>query len=287
MKRGMFILVTLAILLQLTFLSAEICDLEPILLNQDPYPAIPGESVKVVFQINGMNDADCKDVRVTIQEDFPFSLAGGYPLTITATSGTYYKDFGSFLLAPYELDIDPDAPDGANNIDLEIDSSSSNEVIHSFDIEVSDTRTNFEVSVKNYDKTTKTITFEILNSGEHDVEALTIDIPKQDAISVRGSTRTIIGSLDSNDDTTFSFEATPTDSGDIQLIVTYTDEINERRTIEKTVSFDMDYFNNRASEDGGMSGWFYITLLLVAWMVFKWWRRRSALKRKRHRHPEA
>jgi hypothetical protein len=283
MKRGILLLITLVILLQLTVLNAAtICDLDVILLNQDPYPAIPGESVKVVFQINGMNNPNCGDVRVTLKEAFPFTLDGAYKPTIYAESGTYVKDFESFLLAPYKLNIDADALDGANNIDLDI-YSSSGILTYSFDIELTDTRTDFEVSVKNYDKATKTLTFEILNSGEHDVEALTIDIPKQDTLAIKGSSRNIIGSLDSNDDTTFSFEAVPS-NGEIKLIITYTDEIDERRTIEKTIMFDKDYFDDRAAEDKGMSIWFYITLLLVAWMIFTWWRKRSALKRRRLRH---
>ena len=277
MKRGRVLLATLIVLLQLTFLSAAVCNLQPILLNQDPYPAIPGESVKVVFQINGMTNTVCKDVKVTIKEDFPFSLAGGYSSTIYATSGTYFKDFNSFLLAPYNLKVDPDAADGTNNIDLEIDSSGSGKITYSFDIEVSDSRTDFEIFVKEYNPDTRILTFQILNTGENDVEALTVDIPNQENIAVKGSARNIVGSLDSNDDTTFSFEGIPKD-GNIDLILVYTDGINERRTLEKIVSFNSDLFEGRGVKEG-RSIWFYITIILVLVWLFMGYRKRKNKKR--------
>jgi len=283
MKKRVLGLLAFVFLLQLASLvaSASVCDLSAVILNQDPYPVAPGETLKVVFQIDGAVNSDCGDISIVLKEAFPFKLDSGYSSTYTYKAGTYLKDFSSFLLVPYKLIVNKDAEDGENNLEVDIISSSGT-LTESFDIEVADLRTDFEVSVKNYDSATQTITFEILNSGEHDVEALTIDIPKQESVSIRGSPRNIIGSLDSNDDTTFSFEATPK-NGDIKLIITYTDGINERRTLEKTVYFDMDYFNGRATEKTGMSIWFYITLILVIGFVIYVYRNNRAQKRRRER----
>ncbi len=284
MKKRILGFLAVVIFLQVVSLVAaeNICDLSAIMLNQDPYPVAPGETVKVIFQVDGSVDSNCGKVSVVLKEAFPFKLDAGYDPTYTSKSGIYLRDFESFLLVPYKLIVNKDAVDGENKLKIDLISDSGT-ITKSFNIEVADLRTDFEVSVKDYDKSTQTITFEILNSGEHDVEALTIDIPQQESISVRGSYRNIIGALDSNDDTTFNFEATPT-NGDLKLIITYTDGINERRIIEKIVSFNMDNFNGRATEKQGMSIWFYITIILAIGFIFYWYRGRKAQKRRRERH---
>lgn len=256
------------------------CGLNAVLLNQDPYPAVPGESVKVIFQITGIENPACQNVNVAFQEKFPFTVDPESQKSIDISSGVYVKDYPSYLLYPVKLRIDEQALDGDNLADIQL-TYFGGSVTKSFNVNVEDLRTDFEVSVKDYDPINKVITFEILNTGEHDVEALTIDIPTQDALKVKGSSRNIIGSLDSNDDTTFTFEGTPND-GEIKLILTYTDEINERRTLEKEVIFNSENFNGRGASTG-RSIWFYIAIILIAFMVFRWWRGRRANK-KRHMH---
>lgn len=280
MKKRVFGILMFAFLLQFIVLAsaADTCDLTATLLNQDPHPAIPGEAVKVVFQIEGVSDPDCGDVKITLIESFPFKLDPAYDASVLVQSGTYVRNFGSFLLVPYKLRIDGDALEGSNILELDV-SSKTGTITYPFDIEVEELRTDFEISIKEYNPKTSILTFQILNIGENDIEALTIDIPDQEFLEVKGSSRNIVGSLDSNDDTTFSFEAKPKD-GDFRLIVTYTDSINERRTLEKIVGFNSKLFDGRAGEDTGMSFWFYITLIIVVVLVFRWWRNRK--KRKKH-----
>jgi hypothetical protein len=252
------------------------CNIDTVLLNQDPYPAQPGESAKIVFQVTGIEQDDCKNIKVEFLEKFPFSLDPESEAVVEIKAGTYVKDFSSFLLVPYKIRVDKDALDGDNQLELKI-TANNVALTEEFQINVEDSRTDFEVSVKDYDSSTRTLTFEILNIGENDVEALTIDVPMQDNLEVKGSARNIVGSLDSNDDTTFTFEGIPK-NGDIKLIVVYTDEISERRTLEKVVSFDSDLFDGRGVDEG-MSFWFYITLIIVAVLIFRWYR-----KRKKRRH---
>jgi hypothetical protein len=61
MKRGFLGLGIVFILLFLEMISA-VCTLNVSMINQDPYPATPGEPVKVVFQINGVSSPDCKQL---------------------------------------------------------------------------------------------------------------------------------------------------------------------------------------------------------------------------------
>jgi hypothetical protein len=253
------------------------CNIDTVLLNQDPYPAVPGESAKIVFQITGIEQDDCRHVKIEFLEKFPFLLDPESDAVVEVESGTYIKDFSSFLLVPYKIRIDKDALDGDNQLELKI-TANNVALTEKFQINVQDSRTDFEISVKDYDSKTGILIFQILNTGENDVEALTVDVPSQDNLEIKGSARNIVGSLDSNDDTTFSFEGIPKD-GDIKLIVVYTDEINERRTLEKIVSFDSDLFKGRAGAEEGMSIWFYITIILVAILVYRWYRRRKLKKR--------
>jgi hypothetical protein len=273
---GVFVLILVLQFLVIAS-AAETCELIPSLINQDPYPVIPGEPVKVVFQIDGIANSVCGDVDVELIESFPFILDKGYDAKVSVIAGTFVKDFESFLLAPYKIKIDEDALEGTSTLELRI-SSSTSDVNYDFDIEIEDVRTNFELSVKEYDSSTGILTFQILNIGENDVEALTVDVPRQDTLQIKGPARNIVGSLDSNDDTTFSFEAIPKD-GDLKLIITYTDTINERRLMEKSVSFDSNLFDGSAAEKEGRSIWFYITLIFVIILIFRWYKNR---KPKRH-----
>lgn len=286
MKRGLLI-IALAVILALQIVSAaEICDLSAQMINQDPYPASPGEYVKTVFQIKGMTNPACGDISVEFVEGFPFTLDPGADKEIKVIGGIYPKDYPSFLLAQYNVRVDEQAIDGENPLKLRYTVSGANSnasyKTEEFNLTIKDLHTDFEVSIKNYDKTTNTITFEILNIGEHDVEALTVDIPSQSNIAVKGSNRNIVGSLDSNEDTTFSFEATPRE-GEIKLNILYNDEINLRRTIEKKVYFDPAYFNGRVSDQTGTSVWKYVFVIAVIIAAVWWWRRKIKKEKEHHR----
>ena len=248
------------------------CVIKVNLLNQDPYPAVPNEKLKVVFQIEGVSDPSCGLVKFTVIEEFPFSLLPDQSATISIQSGTYSRDFNDFVLAPFEFNVHSQAQDGDNELSTEhAISSGTSEVIflNNFDINVNAAETDFEVSVKDYNVKTDIVTFEILNIGEKDAEALTIEIPRQDTIQIKGSNRNIVGSLDSNEDATFTYEATPKD-GEINLTIFYNDEANTRRSIEKTVLYDSSYFKdrNRDKTNISLSTWFFIAILILGIIIW-------------------
>jgi len=282
-KRGaLFVFI---FLFSLTLVSAQsICVLDATLINQDPYPAIPGEYVKVVFQLDGLGNANCGDVSLTLKEEFPFSLDPGEETTLDVRSGTYSRDFASFFLAPFEVRVDEDALEGENPLEITYSYSFGAEkvnLIKKFNITIEDTRVDFEIAVKDYEPITNIIKFEILNIGESDIEALTIEVPKQDNIQIKGSNRNIVGDLDSNDDTTFEFEAVPT-TGDINLIIYYTDQSNARRMLEKSVSYDESYYEDRVRDKVGRSISFYLLITLVVVIVIIWFIRRRNRHKRRH-----
>jgi len=289
MKRSMLIV----ILVLLTFFVRNVsagCNLNAALINQDPYPAIPGEYVKVVFQLTGIEDPECGNIGFSLKEGFPFSLdpeSRGYT---TLKGGTYAgREFSSYLIVPYKVRVDENALEGNNTLVVDYYTGGNNsgvKVIKDFDINVKNVRTDFEINVKDYDYVTNTITFGILNTGENDAEALAVDIPKQENIDIKGGSRSIIGSLNSKDDTTFSFEGTPR-NGEIKLNVLYTDAVNKRREIEKTVIFDSSYFEGRVKDIVAPKPTsYYIAIALVAFIVaswiYRWYRKRKKRMRDLH-----
>ena len=267
MKRVITLLFTM--LLSLTLISAaEPCSLDVTLLNQDPYPAVPGDYAKLVFQIEGMDNPECSDITFTLLEDYPIEFDPGETGIKTFKKVDYIKNYESNILVPYEVRINEEAIDGESPIEAKVQSKGLATVTKTFDLEIEDVHADFEVYVKDYDYSSKELTLEILNIESSDVEALTIEIPKQENIIIKGSSRIVVGDLDSNEYTTADFEATPTD-GEIKLNLIYSDSINVRRTVEKTIYFDSSYFTGRSSEVKKSNPWFYVVVVIVLFFIIR------------------
>ena len=277
-KEIMFIFLCL---IMLGFVSGA-CKLDVTMINQDPYSAVPGEYVKLVFQVDGVENPDCKEVTFELIPQYPLVFDPNTSSIRKVSSGNYKRGYLSALIATYKVRVDWDALDGDNPIDVRYWSSSDSTdswTVEQFNLNVENVIADFEVYVKDYDETTRIITFEILNIENNDVEALTIEVPKQDNISIKGSNKNIVGDLDSNEYTTAEFEAIPKD-GEISLKITYTDEIGVRRSLEKIVVFDSSYFNGRIADQTSTPWLTYIIILVVLFFVGRWiWKRR---KRKHH-----
>ena len=274
-------LLALALLVTPVFADIGDCNLKASLVNQDPYPAVPGEQVKLVFQIDGVDNPNCGKVEFTLLEIFPITIEPGTDHTTSINAGGFVRTYENFFLAPYKAIVDKDVIDGEYQIEALIKTDLSEKVAE-FTITVEDTNADFEVSIKDYDNSRNELTFEILNIAESDIESLTIQIEKQENIVVKGSNRNIVGSLDSNEDTTFSFEATPTD-GEIILEIYYTDITGVRRQLKKTVNYDSNYFADRARDQNGNGTGVYwivgiVVILLIVWFL------RSRMKKHDVRH---
>jgi hypothetical protein len=273
MRGSKEILLVLVLMFSISFVAAaeSVCDLDVTLLNQDPYPAVPGDYVKVVFQISGITSR-CDDITFNLLQDYPIGFDPGQSGFRVFRKVDYIKDFESNILVPYEVRVDEDAIDGTNPIEVRVQSRNSAALTKTFDLEVENSLADFEVYVKNYDYATRELTIEVLNIADVDIEALTIEIPKQDGVEVKGSRRIVVGDLDSNEYTSADFEARPED-GEITLNLIYSDSINVRRTAEKTIEFDSSYFTNRASDQtsSGFGQYIFIgaVVLVVLWITIK------------------
>lgn len=279
MKKSIIVL-TLIALAFLPLINAASCELTISMINQDPYPAIPGDYVKVVFQIDGLENPECGTVTFGLKEDYPISLDPETENPITIQAGTFQRKYSSFYLAPYKLRIDENALDGNNPIEVFYQNTNGAEIMKEFNIYVDDTRADFEVHIKNYDYITREMTLEILSIAEVDISALTVEIPKQEGIQIKGANNKVIGDLDANEYTSADFEAIlPEEEKDIVLKLIYTDSINVRREINKTVHFDPVYFTDRINTSKKSTWWIYVVVVLVAaWLV---WRRVKKNKMKK------
>ena len=196
----------------------------------------------------------------------------------------YSKDFSSFLLAPYKVRVDENALNGDNPIEVKFNYGLNKKsfLTKQFDLNIEDSRADFEVFVKSYNFETKEITFQILNIAESDIEALTLEILPQENIIIKGSKINIVGDLDSNEYTTADFEATPK-KGNITIKISYSDATNTRRTLEKTVAFEPSYFENRVSDQKKTSKTSYLIGLIIIILII-WYVRRRRKKKKDKQH---
>ncbi|RMD45962.1 hypothetical protein D6829_00825 [Candidatus Pacearchaeota archaeon] len=265
-------LVFFVVLLAASFASAEACNLNVTLLNQDPYPAVPGDYVKLVFQITGLENPECGSATLQLLEKYPIEFDEGEDGIKSFRKVRFIRDYSLDAMAAFKVRINPDALDGTNQIEARISGEGFAEQIVKFDLEVRDVKADFEVHVSSYDPTTHDISFQILNIAENDVKAVSIEIPNQDNIKVKGARKVIIGDLDSNEYSTADFKALARD-GKIRLIISYSDSINRRRKIEKEIYFDSSSFAVQFPEDKKTPWTTYILVVLliiaVIWFFVK------------------
>lgn len=282
MKKVVFVLV-LILSLQLALAQASTsCELAASLLNQDPYPAVPGDYVKFVFQVTGTENPSCKDVYFEIIPAYPISLDPNTPSKVQIKGGTFVPDYSGNLQIPYKVRIDDAALDGENEIRVRFSSLdvSFRSTEKKFNFSIQNPKADFEVFVKNYNYQTKILTLQIVNIGKKDVKALIMEIPKQPNINVQGTNINVVGDLDSKDYTTTDFSAIPVD-GEIKLKISYTDSIDVRRKAEKSVIFSSENFAY-TQQSGNKNNIYYAAGALVIIVIIVIWYLRRRYKRKHH-----
>lgn len=276
------VMILFSLLFALTFIAAAPCDLTVSLLNQDPYPAVPGDYVDVVFQVSGVENPKCGEISFQLLEKYPISFDPNTNPVVIIQSGTFVKDHSSILMIPYELRVDEDALDGDNPIEVSYtyDGDEGRATLsEQFNLNIKDVRAEFEIYVSDYEPATNTLTIEILNIADTDVEAVSLNIPKQDAVVVKGSRTNIVGDIDSNEYTNTDYEATVSGNS-FDVMISYTDAAGIRRSTTGTVEFESNLFQNRSADQGGTSAWTYIILILIVGGIGYWIYKRRKKKKK-------
>ncbi len=255
--------------------SVQACTLTPSLINQDPILAIPGESVKVIFQVLGTDDPSCGTVLTELVEEYPFSIDPGYNTKISSKGGTFVRDFNSFLIVPYKLRIHQDALDGDQQIKIKISSDNyKTSKIHEFNLSVKDVRTDFIVTIDSFSFTTNQLVFGLANIGDQDAKSITFEVPQQDSIAIDGGHTKIIGDIDSNEDTTLSFSAIPK-NGEILIVIAYNDKNNIRRSVSKTILFTEESFSSTRKNSTHSTSLILLWVVVISVVIYIYWSRKK------------
>ena len=258
-----------------------VCQLTPQLVSQNPYPAVPGQSVQLVFQVNGIENPDCSQVTFELVPNFPLSFNPGSSPYFSVQGGTYAGvNYGTYVMVPYTVNINPMATDGNDTIDLRYTSGGPRNVSvdNYFNLSVQNVLSSFQVFVNNYNPVTHDLTLEIINTGKNDVQALTVEIPDQNNVTVQGPNYNVVGSLSAGDYSTADFTVLPY-KGNINLTIYYNDITGTRRNVSESFSFNPDRF---AAPPKTTSPAVYIVLvLIVIIIVYFIYRRHKKNKKKK------
>jgi len=274
------VLVLAFILFNVNFILAANTECNPTvqLLSQDPYPAIPGDYVKLVFQIEDISDSVCGDISFELVNKYPISFDPGQESKLSLKSGTYVKDYSTHKLVAFKVRVDSEAVDGDNPIEILLSKGTSAGIeSKQFNLNVEDTRADFEVYVKNFDFNTNVLSLEVLNIAKVDVKSIAVEMLDYPSLVVKGAKTKIIGDLDSNEYTSAEFEVKPSDTL-IPARIFYTDNAGFRRSIDKNVSLQTGLFTERKADEKSTPVTTYIVLAIIVIGIGYWFYKRKQAK---------
>ena len=251
------------------FVSAESCDLSVSLVNQDPYPAIPGEYVDVVFQVDGIENPSCEGAVFELITSYPFSLDGDDALRILEGS-TYVSGYKSEWMIPYQVRVDANALDGNSTLTVNYGQETTL-IARDFYIVIQDSRTAFDAVIQ--ESTDSDVSIAIANIGKYVANSVVVRIPEQDGFKATETDGQMVGNLDAGDYTIVSFSITSmvqrssqkSDSdvnvedaklnlqdqeSNLQFDIYYTDALGERRIANMELPLKMT--STLLTEDGEM-----------------------------------
>ena len=244
------------------------------LINQDPNPAIPGEYVKVLFEVSGLDNLACKGMAVKLNPQYPFSLDPGYDPIQTMSGSTYTSGYKSTWMIPYNIRIADDAFEGDYQLKMIYHNGNSEDfetygfIEKTFNVTVTDVRTEFATVIQGTSGTQ--ISIGIVNTGKNTANSMVVGIPRQENFMVTGINQQIIGNLAAGDYTIVNFNinsmnqrnatmGTPffnttrmrnqssSYSGNSQMLkvqIDYTDGIGKRRNVTKEIEFSSSSAGN-------------------------------------------
>ncbi|VVB79662.1 Uncharacterised protein [uncultured archaeon] len=239
-------LVLLFSLFIISFASASsLCDPSISLVSQDPNPAVPGEYVKVVFEISGLGN--CNGYAVKLAPDYPFSLDSNDSLIQTISSSPYVPDTKDVWMVSYKLRVDPAAINGDYNVTLEYNEGNYMTPFYSakaFNLSVQDSRTSFDAVIQAING--NEVSIAIANTGKYAANSVVVRIPSnQSYYQASGIDGQMVGNLASGDYTIVGFSITPKISRQNQTTGTNPNSgINYMPQQDKNLQCDIYYTDN-------------------------------------------
>ena len=212
------------------------CNLNINVVNQDPYPAVPGSYVDVVFQVSGISSNYCDGVYFEIVPSYPFSLDEGIETTKHISGNTYVAGKNSDWTFAYTLRVAEDALNGNATLTVKYGENSAY-ITKDFDLEIEDSRTSFDAVIQDY--TSEEVSIAIANTGKYTANSVVVRIPTQDGFTATLTDGQMVGNLDSGDYTIITFEITQdkrSEDNGLNFDVYYTDELGFRRVVNMELS---------------------------------------------------
>ncbi|MEM5799328.1 MAG: hypothetical protein QXZ43_01520 [Candidatus Aenigmatarchaeota archaeon] len=268
-------------LIAIAIAKADNCYLQVKLLNQDPYPAEPGNYVKIVFEVTGIENPTCNGASLKIIPEYPFYLDQSSDNTQTIKGG-YISEFKTSWLVGYKLRVDKNALTGDYQLKIQYQPGqqiNENTLQKTFPIKVEDVQTKFDVIIQ--DQSSNTISLGIINVGKNTANSVIVKIPQQENFMTTGISDQIIGNLVAGDYTLVSFDIVPKRNisrvaNELTVQIDYTDILGERRSIKKNV--DVVFRGNatlpftrpqqfRGSQNQARFQWYYIVMAVVALVI--------------------
>jgi hypothetical protein len=251
MKKILYLLISISILLSSTLVSASVFNttngfvytninyIKTVLVSQTPISANPEEYVELLFQVENKGTIDAENVTLELIPEYPFSLDPGVSAIQELGTIKGMQNSNNVFSVKYKLKVDKDAIDGENEIKLkysEGDGSVYN--VDTFNVSVLNSRTDFDMIVQD------STTLAIVNIGANTASAVIIKIPEQQNFRVNGTSASIIGNLNAGDYTLVTFQLFPVRTSNISsgssiltAEISYTDTLGIRRTTQKNVSY--------------------------------------------------
>lgn len=216
------------------------CNLNVQMINQDPYPAVPGDYVKVVFQVTGAENPDCGMIKFNLAPEFPFSLDPGENSSFSVQAGSYAIDYSSSLTIPFKVRVDENAVQGSNQIKVMYATNTQTGVpvylTANFSIEVGNTKSDFDIVMQ--DVTPQGTSFIITNAGKNTANSMILTVESEDVL-VSGPKSVVIGTLNKGDFTIAHVRVVPqAGATNLSIRISYTDDSGNRIDLEKSVPID-------------------------------------------------
>ncbi|MGV8151676.1 MAG: hypothetical protein ACP5OG_01220 [Candidatus Nanoarchaeia archaeon] len=310
MKKNLFLICfafPLVLLLSFSYLSAEstnTCNPSIKIINQDPYPAIPGSYVKVVFEVTNLGYC-ANGFAVKLNPEYPFSLDNNSSIISTISSNPYASGYKSSWIVPYKLRIASDAIDGDYSLKLAYHTGDSeiftNYVEQGFNVTIKDSRTEFDAVIQ--EVSGSDVSIAIANVGKYTANSVVVRIPQQDYFAASGIDGQMVGNIESGDYTivgfsvnkksmqmqktnsTRNYQSSPSDaSNNLRFDIYYTDNLGERRVVNMALaltpsanSSSMPNFSGFSRAQNQSTSWYaswkvwsiILIILILGFIIYK------------------
>lgn len=253
------------------------------LMRYDPVPAQAGEYVDVWIKFQNKGDGDLEPT-LKFVSSYPFSLD---PKEDPERNiGTLIP--GQFSIQKFKIRVDKGAIEGDNTITFEYKECAGcvwGEISPA--INIIEAHTDFEIVVQELAKEGTSIA--IANIGKNPANSITIKIPEQQDIEIKGISSTIIGNLYAGDYTIATYNLIPKNpENNLEVEIHYTDSLGSRHIIAKTIPYmsKTDFYEIYNKLHGfdkrrGPSFWLITTLILLTYIIAKFIRNRRDRKKKK------